>query len=205
MINEKFVIIGALLNLYGSLTYTVATIRGKTKPNRVTWFLWALAPLIAFAAEINQGVGLRSLMTFMVGFGPLVVFIASFVNKNSKWQLGKFDFICGGLSLLGLLLWLVTRQSSVAIAFAIMADGLAALPTVVKSYNKPETENSTIFMFGAASALITLLTIDNWNFANYAFPLYIFLICVLLVLLIKFKLGLKIKSHLARQHSTPAA
>jgi len=28
----------------------------------------------------------------MVGFGPLVVFVASFVNKRSVWELGPFDY-----------------------------------------------------------------------------------------------------------------
>jgi energy-converting hydrogenase Eha subunit A len=192
MISDKFVILGALFNLYGTFSYTIATLKGRTKPNRVSWFMWALAPLIAFAAEINKGVGLQSLMTFMVGFGPLVVFSVSFLNKKSIWKLGKFDFICGGLSLLGLVLWLTTREGDVAIALSIVADALAALPTLVKSYTTPESENSVAFSASAISAGITLLTIDKWTFANYGFPVYIFLICVLLTVLIRFKVGLKL-------------
>ena len=189
MISEKFVILAAALNLIGSLGYVRDTLRGKTKPNRVTWSLWALAPLIAFAAMIDEGVGLQSLMTFMVGFGPLLVFLASFVSRKSVWQLGKFDYTCGGLSLLGLSLWLITGDGVIAIGFAITADGLAALPTVVKSYKAPETESSLVFLLSAISAGITMLTISDWNFATYGFPLYIFIICVLIFTLIRFKLG----------------
>jgi hypothetical protein len=57
MLDEKFVILGIIVGFIGSLSYLIDTIKGKTKPNRVTWFLWALAPLIAFTAEIKQGVG----------------------------------------------------------------------------------------------------------------------------------------------------
>jgi hypothetical protein len=39
MLNEKFVLVGALLNIWGSVTYAYRTIEGKTKPNRVTWLL----------------------------------------------------------------------------------------------------------------------------------------------------------------------
>ncbi len=74
MINENFVILGVVIGFIGSLSYLLSTIKGKTKPNRVTWFLWAIAPLIAFAAEIKEGVGIQSLMTFSVGFGPLLIF-----------------------------------------------------------------------------------------------------------------------------------
>jgi hypothetical protein len=131
-------------------------------------------------------------MTFMVGFGPLLVFTASFVNRKSVWKLGKFDFFCGGLSFLGLLLWVLTREGNIAIVFSIVADGLAALPTVLKAYKEPETESYPVFLLAAISAIITLLTIDTWTFANYGFPLYILCICLLLTTLIKFRIGKKL-------------
>lgn len=197
MISDKFVILGAVINLAGLYVYIVDMMKGKTRPNRVSWALWALAPLIAFAAELNKGVGLQSLMTFIVGFGPLVVFVLSFLNKKSIWKLGWFDFTCGALSILGLILWLFTREGNIAIVFSIIADGLAALPTIVKSFSHPESENTWAYSMSAVNAGITLLTIDNWTFANYGFPIYIFLICTLFTALIKFKLGLRLQKAFA--------
>lgn len=189
MIDERFVILGVLIGFAGGLSYLIDTVKGKVKPNRVTWFMWALAPLIAFAAEIKQGVGLTSLMTFAVGFNPLLIFIASFVNKKSVWKITKFDLACGFLSLVGLILWLFTRVGNIAIFFSILADGLAAIPTLIKSYKEPGSESYLVFFGGAISATLTLLTIKEWNFAHYGFPAYIFTICITLILLIKFKLG----------------
>jgi hypothetical protein len=156
--------------------------------------MWTLAPMIAFAAEIHQGVGLRSLMTFMVGFNPLLVFVASFVNTKATWKLTKFDFACGVLSLLGLLLWLLSGQGNIAILFSIVADALAALPTIVKSYSHPESESWLVFLGGGLAAGITLLTIKAWTFANYGFPLYILLVCLVLISLIRFKFGKRLNS-----------
>lgn len=189
MISEKFVIVGAVLNLIGTFGYARDTIRGTTRPNRISWAMWTLAPLIAFAAEINKGVGLIALTTFMAGFCPLIILVASFLNRKSVWKLTTFDFVCGFLSLLGLSLWLITREGNIAIFFSILADGFAALPTIAKSYKEPESESWFAFFVAAVSAGIALLAVKAWTFANYAFPLYILLICVLLVLLIKFKLG----------------
>ncbi len=189
MINENFVIVGVIIAFLGGLKYLFETIKGKAKPNKVTWFLWALAPLIAFAAELKQGVGIQSWMTFSVGFGPLLVFIASFVNKKAYWKLTRFDFICGALALLGLLLWYITKVGNVAISFSILADGLAAVPTIVKSYRYPETEDYFVYLASAISAILTLLTITTWNFATFGFPLYILIVCLILFVLIKFKVG----------------
>ena len=192
MISENFIYLGAALNLIGSSTYVLHTLQGKTKPNRVTWFLWALAPLIAFAAQLDEGVGKQAILTFVVGFGPLLVFAASFINRKSIWKLTRFDFACGALSVLGLILWLVTDEGNLAIALSIAADGLAALPTVVKSFKEPETESYTVFLLGAVNAALTLLTIKVWAFAEYGFALYILIICLLLFTLIKFEVGKKL-------------
>jgi hypothetical protein len=191
VIDDRFVLLAASLNLVGSSTYAWSTLKGHTKPNRVTWAIWAAAPLIAFAAQIGQGVGLSSLMTFMVGFGPLTVLLASFLNKDAYWEIKTLDIVCGVLSLIGLGLWGITRVGNLAIIFAILADALAGIPTVIKSWIAPETENYSVFLFGTISAVITMLTLKEWSFEQYAFPLYIFAICFLLFLLIKFKVGTK--------------
>jgi hypothetical protein len=189
MIDQKFVLLGALINLIGSSTYVFNTLKGKTKPNRVTWFLWAVAPLIAFSAQIDEGARWESLMTFMVGFGPLMIFLASFINRKAFWKITKLDIVCGAISVLALILWLVTGTGLIAIIFSILADFLAGVPTIIKSFKEPETEHHSVFRNGAISASITLLTIKRWEFSNYGFALYILLICLLLYGLIRFKLG----------------
>ena len=191
MINENFAFLAAALLLIGIASYVYDTLRGKVKPNRISWFLWALAPLVGFAAEVKDGVGLLAIMTFFVGFDPLLVVIASFFNKDSQWKVTKFDLICGFLSIAGLLLWLVTKTGSVAIIFAILADFLAGVPTIIKSFKFPETENAFAYFTGVLAAPITVLTITHWTFSNYAFPIYIFFMNLLIFSLIKFKIGKK--------------
>lgn len=189
MINENFVILGVIIEFLGGLKYVFETIKGNTKPNRVSWFLWALAPLVAFFAQLKQGVGIQALMVFVFGLNPLLVFISSFLNKKAYWKLGRFDLICGVISLLGLLFWYITKVGNIAILFSILADGLSTLPTIIKSYRYPETEDYFIYLASVIGAALTLLTITNWNFANFGFPLYILIVCLLLFILIKFKVG----------------
>jgi hypothetical protein len=192
VINPNFVIIGVILQLIGGLGYLLDTLKGRVKPNKVSWLLWSIAPLVAFFAEIKQGVGIVSLTTFITGFVPLLIFIASFFNKKSEWNIKKLDIICGILSILGLTLWLVTKVGNIAIFFSILADGLAAIPTIVKSYEEPETESDLVYLMAIVNAGIRLLVIRVWNFEHWGFPLYLFLLDLLLVILIRFKLGKKL-------------
>ena len=193
MLDQNFVIVGAIIAAAGSLSYLVDTLKGKVKPNRVSFLLWSLAPLIAFFAEVKQGVGIQALMTFIVGFLPLTIFIASFVNKKAVWNLTGFDLMCGALSIIGLVLWFITKSGNIAIIFSILADGLAAMPTIVKSFNYPETESAWPYFASTISAILTLLTVKVWNIANIAFPLYIVLITLVIFSLVHFKLGKQIR------------
>ena len=162
------------------------------KPNRVSFLLWSIAPFIAFAAQIKQGVGLESLMTFSTGFLPFIIFLASFVNKKAEWKLTRFDIICGVLSILGLILWLVTRVGNIAITFSILADGLAAVPTIIKAYKYPDTEIAWPWIATAFGVVLTLLTLDGLTFANSGFIIYILIVNTLIFSLVQFRIGEKL-------------
>lgn len=177
----------------GGMSYLIGTVKGTVKPNRVTWLMWSLAPALAFFAQIQQGVGIEAWSTFIVWFVPFLIFIASFVNKKAVWKLQRLDLLCGFLSLVGLILWMVTKVGNVAIVFAIIADILAAVPTAVKSWYKPETESDSVFLMGSLNSIIALLVIKNWHFENYAFMVYLLFANGLLAILIRFKVGLLFK------------
>lgn len=189
MLDERFVIIAGIINISGILLYVYDTIKGHSKPNRVTWFLWSLVPFIAFSAQIKQGVGLTSILTFTSGFGPFLVLVTSLLNKNAYWELKRFDIVCGAIAIIGVILWLVTKNPNLAIIFSITADGFAALPTLVKSFKFPETESMVTYLLASFGALLTLFTIDTWKLEFFAFPLYIFVLCLTITIFIKFKVG----------------
>ena len=143
MINENWIYLGTAIGAAGAAVYLRDTLRGTTKPNRVTWLLWAVAPLLAAAVELSEGAGLRALPTFMVGFMPLLIFIASFHNSASVWKVRRMDYACGAVSVVGTVVWLVTRNGVLAISAAIAADFLAGVPTLMKSWTHPRPRRCT--------------------------------------------------------------
>lgn len=199
MINVNFVYLGAALSALGGGLYLRDTLRGTTQPNRVTWLLWAIAPLLAAAVEFDEGVGLRALTTFMVGFMPLLVFIASFHSPGAVWKIGWLDYVCGALSVAGTVGWLLTRSGVVAIVAAVLADALAGVPTLVKSWTHPQTESVSSYLGALANSSILLLTVVTWTTAVVAFPLYIVAIASVEVLLVGAKLGPRWRGARARR------
>ena len=169
------VFVGAAFQLFGNFFYIKETLWGKTKPNRVSWFMWSLGSLIASAAAFSAGVGWATLPVFVSGLGPFLVFIASFANKNSYWKLEKFDYLCGFFSILALILWAITKEPAAAIIFAIVGDVFACLPTIVKAWKRPETESGITHIASLFNALTSFTAIKAWGFTSYAFPVYLVL------------------------------
>lgn len=173
MIDARFAILGALISVAGSVAYARDTLRGRTQPNRVSWLMWTVAPLIAFAAEVAQHVGLDALLTFAVGFGPGLVLLASFADARAYARVTAVDLVCGALSVAALVAWAVTGTGDVAIAFGILSDFFGAVPTLRKAYRSQASESASAFLAGGTGAVITLLTVKRWAFAGFGFPAYI--------------------------------
>ena len=181
---QYLVLLGAGINLAGNFFYIKETVQGRTQPNRVTWLIWSIAPLIATFAAISAGVSWAVVPVFMAGFVPLLIFIASFVNPKAYWKLQTIDYACGALSILALILWGLSKEPLVAIFFAIASDGLAAVPTIIKSWKHPESETIIAYTTGTLNALTSFFAIKMWSVSELAFPIYLVLMTSLITLLI---------------------
>ncbi|MES2203545.1 MAG: hypothetical protein V4474_04460 [Patescibacteria group bacterium] len=168
------VVISTCLFAYGGWAYIRDTLAGRSKPNRVTWGMWALAPLIGTGAALYAGADPWAVArVFLAGFLPLCVFLASFVNKQSYWKLDMFDILCGIFSLAALGAWWLADSPNTAILFAAIGDGFAALPTVRKAWAHPETETGTAFVMSLLASILMLPAIPVWDIQNSAFQIYL--------------------------------
>lgn len=176
------IIISVSLSIYGSYNYIYDTINGTTKPNRVSQTLWAIAPMIGVGAAIASGAGwMTTVRTFMAGFVPLIVVLASFANKNGYWKTSTFDYVCGAFSVVALVMWLVVDMPVVAVLLAALADFFAAIPTIRKSWTNPETETGIAYVMSLFSVLIILPTIKVFDIQNTAFQIYLILVNIILI------------------------
>jgi uncharacterized membrane protein len=185
MLDPRFVFLAAALSVLGASTYVRDTVRGSTSPHRVTWGLWAVEGILAFVVELQQHVGLASIMTLALGFAPLVVVIASFRNPRAVWRIDRVDVVCAVVSVAGLVFWAVVNKPTVALVSFVAADFVAALPTYRKSWARPETETARMFVLGTLNTGITLLTLKHFTTAGALFPGVIMMTdCILSVLII---------------------
>ena len=190
---HSLVIISALLILWGGYAYFRDTLVGRTKPNRVSWFLWALAPLVSFGAAFSVDADIWASVRVLVGgVASGVIFLDSFFNRESYWKLTWFDWFCGGLSLTALLFWQLASSPLIAVLLATAANTFASIPTFIKAWNFPETETRLIFVNRFLSTVLIIPAIPVWNIANSAFQIGLMLTTgVMLVAVYRKDLGIK--------------
>ncbi len=187
MLDPHWVFLGAALGLLGSARYSLAIVRGSVRPNLVTWSLWGIAPIIAFFAQLDAGVGLPAVMTLAAGLGPTIVVTTSLISRRYFARFGMFDLACAIVAVIALAVWLGLGDAPMAVFFAVAADGIAALPTVIKAWRHPDSENALFYLVVSVGSTITLLTISTWNPEAWAFVAYQFAICMLLAIMIPFR------------------
>lgn len=170
------VIISALISFGGAYAYIADTIKGKTKPNRISWSMWALSPLIGTGAAIAAHADLwATSRIFLAGFLPLLVFLASFVDKKSYWQLTVFDFLCGLCSFFAIIAWILFSSTNIAILLAVLGDACASLPTLKKAWTHPHTETAITYVTSFISVVLIIPSIPSWTIENSAFQIYLLL------------------------------
>jgi hypothetical protein len=195
MIDPRFVYLAAALSLIGAYGYIRDTLRGETSPNRVTWSLWGVEGVLAFFVEKQQHVGLAALMTLMLGLVPCAIVVASFCSRHGVWKLGAFDAVCGAVSLGGLAFWAFVNEPTIALVSFVVADQMAALPTVRKSWIAPSTESPRLFFLGSANCAITLFTLTQLTSAGVLFPGCILVTDLIVGLLIVSKVGPRVRGE----------
>jgi hypothetical protein len=179
-----FAVAGAAINFVACISYVRATLRSEATPNRVTWFLWAVVPLIAGAAQWRSGVGISTLVVLSAGAGPACVLLASLVGGMGSWRLGLFDYLCGACSLAALALWAITGDPVTAIVLSMLGDTAAALPTLRKAWLEPATENRSAYLISFVGMVLGILSVQEATFSAYAFNVYLLAMTGTLVLIL---------------------
>jgi hypothetical protein len=173
---EYCAIIGAIIGSLGGFYYLYETIVGKAQPNRITWLLWGIFPMVIFVAQRVQGVEGLSWASFVAGFTPLLVVAASFFNKKAYWKSEPRDYYLMAAAIIGIILWAMTDNPNVALLFSLLADMLASMPTLIKAYRHPHSESWIAYVVSAFGFGMSVLSIQTYNFESTAFVAYVFLL-----------------------------
>jgi hypothetical protein len=91
------------------------------------------------------------------------------------------------MAIFSLIIWRITNNSILGLVMSIITDFIAMVPTIIKSWVLPETEEWWFYISGTFSSIFNVLSISVFTFGTLAFPAYIFLVCTITGLIIIFR------------------
>ena len=170
---EFFAVAAGILIMLSSVPYILDILKKKTKPNLVTWTTWTLLIGIATAASFAAHQPRSAILTLGDTFCTFIIVLLGI--KHGVAKLSLFDFACQAAAVLGLILWLVFDSPLIAIIFAVTIDFIVTLPTLKHSWIYPQEETWQTFGISALACGLTLLSLSEFRFSGWIFPVYLLL------------------------------
>jgi hypothetical protein len=171
-------VVAGILALVGYIPYIFETIRGVTRPNQATWIIWTIVGgLLAFSYLADQGLS-SSWLPLGYFVGPLIVAILTFKYGYSSWS--KLDIICVVAAVISIIPWFLSSNPTYTLLINIFIDSTGAIPTLIKTYHEPETEDLTAWIIFFIANTTQLFAVTTWGVASL-YPIYLFILAGLLV------------------------
>lgn len=158
--------IAVILTFIAYIPYYRDIISGRTHPHVYSWSLWSLLTILLVALQIKGGAGSATWITAAAGLLCVGVVILSF--KDGKKIITTSDTIVAGLSLSAIGFWLIANQPTISLLLVILADMLAFVPTVRKSWYDPHSETLSLYVTNAFRFFLALLAVETYTFLSTA-------------------------------------
>lgn len=164
--------VAGVVFILGFLPYIFSIVKGDTKPNRTTWIIWTAIGTVSLVQD--YAVGSRSSIWVSAGavLGPFVIAILSLkYGSKEKDSTEKYYFMG---SLAALILWYFTGSPLMGLALNIFIDFCGAMPTILKTWKDPESEDFSSWVMFLTGNLINLFAVRELIALSSIYPIYLY-------------------------------
>lgn len=182
--SELFLLLPTVFALVTPIVGIRAVFKGEYKPQRITKFIFLFITSLFVATLFAQGERNGIILAIVQWLGSMIFFVLSI-----KYGMGgntKSDYFVLVMALFAILIWKTTGNPTLALYMSILADFVGFLPTLIKAFSLPYTEDPKYYASDVIAGFFSLISLKSVLLQDLAFPLYIFLVnflCMGLVLI----------------------
>ena len=152
--------------------YITSILRRKTSPNRASWFIWTSTNFLILGSYYLSGAKSTVFLPLAFAVGSSMIAILSIWYGDGGWTLlDRFCLIVVGLSIA---LWFLLKTPQAVLFVGILNGLLGTLPTIKKSYLRPQTESKLAWGMCFIGSIANIIAIDNWSFSIVIYTVSIF-------------------------------
>jgi len=174
MTHINYWIIGTLvLSIISPVFYTKSMLAGKTKPHKVTRSIVWLASIAGVLGVVHStnvsGIIFAGIFFARASYLLVMSYIYGVGGAS------RLDKLCLGMGVLAVVAYAVTGSGLLAVSFGIMADLIGYIPTFVKTWHHPKSEDPLFFGIESLATLLAIFAIGQLR-VDTLFPIY-FMLC----------------------------
>lgn len=170
-------ILSGLIFILGDIPYILDTTKGKTKPHRVSWFLFFTLDIIFIANQ--YALGASSSLWLVISWTIVTFIILSLSIKRGVGGFAKLDIACILGASAGLLFWYVLKTPIASLVANLVVATIAYIPTIRKAHKYPWTETKISWITASFASLLSAISIGTWNFKLLLLPLWSFVLSII--------------------------
>jgi hypothetical protein len=179
---NTFYILSIIMGFVGQGIGIYSILKGKYKPQRMTRFIYFLMSIIFIGTLVSQQSWDALGFALAQNIGGTIIFLLSF-----KYGMGGYNksdiFTLVGAFVSGII-WITTSNPTFALFAAITSDVIAFIPTIIKTYKHPETEEWKFYFSDVIGTSFSMLSLTRLSVGDFAYPLYIFSLNLMTTILI---------------------
>lgn len=179
---QIFLIFSIIVGFLSPIIGITSVLKGSFKPQRMTRFLIMLVSFLfvgtLFANGDRNGIYLASAQLL----GSIAMFYLSL--RRGMGGNTRLDWMVFAMAIGSLIVWQTTANPFLGLVMSIVTDFIGFVPTLVKTWKYPETEEWKFYMSDVVASIFSILSIGAFSLGNLAFPIYIFLINITSVVMI---------------------
>lgn len=158
--------LSGIVILIAFFPYIRAIVKKETSPRKATWLVWATGDWIVLTGMLAKGT--ISGLIAAACLGATTIFLLSLRYGEPGWS--NRDKVCLSLSGLAIALWQYFGESNIGIAFGLLSLVIAAWPTYVSAWERPQNEDAKGWIIFNISSFLGVLAICQLTFADIAPP-----------------------------------
>ncbi len=161
-------IVASILAFIGNISYIKDIFKERVRPHPYTWFIWAIVSMVTFFGGLVKGAGIGALPTgISEGFTILIfLFSLKYLFQGQVRHIRKIDNYFLVIAFLGLIPWALTKDPTISVVIVVAMDVVAFIPTLRKTWTRPETEKPLLFGTNVLRHILTLFSLQAYNIAT---------------------------------------
>ncbi len=185
-------VVAGLVAFSAYIVYIISIIRGKTKPNRITWWIWAFMGLVLALSYKFSGAENTVWVPYVEFLGPFLIAILSVKYGEGNLE-NKTDLFCFLGAVLSIILWIVFDNPVIALVTNLAIDSFALVPTIKKSYLRPEGEDFWAWFGTGVADTLNMFAVERFTFAVLVYPIYMLVSDLIIISILFFRKKIIIK------------